>query len=196
MRKEKLDELNNLIENYKTVEVFNKHKVDSGFLSIEQADYKLNNGKIINRDSLLKNNRDGSSCNVLAITKDKEVIFTVQPRVQLERTVGVEIPAGLIEDGESPVEAIKRELLEETGYTSNNFIKLVRCYQDEGCSKAIVNSFLALDCEKIQNQNLDDDEFISVFTCNYDEAFELIDMGYICGAFSIMALEMSKKYFK
>ena len=194
MRKEKLEELNSLIDKYKTIEVSNKHQVSSGFLSIMQADYKLNNGKIINRDYLLKNNHSGSSCNVLPITKEGDVIFVVQPRVQIKRTVGIEIPAGLVEDNENPDDAVRREFLEETGYTSDNFIHLVECYQDEGCSQAIVNSYLALDCYKVSDQNLDDDEFISVFTCTFDEAKELIEMGYVCGAFSIMTIEMAKKY--
>ena len=196
MRKEKLDELNKLIDKYKTVEVINEHQVSSGFLTIMQADYKLNNGKIINRDYLLKSNKDGNSCNVLPITENGEVVLVVQPRVQLKRTVGVEIPAGLVEENEPPEDAIKRELLEETGYTSDNFIHLVKSYQDEGCSRAIVNGFLALNCKKVQNQNLDDDEFISVFTCTYEEALELVEMEYICGTFSIMTLEMAKKYIK
>lgn len=194
MRKEKLEELENLINKYKTVEVINEHKVDSGFLSIMQADYKLNNGKTINRDYLLKNNKPGNSCNVLPITKEGDVIFVVQPRVQIKRTVGIEIPAGLVEENESPLDAVKREFLEETGYTSDNFIHLVKCYQDEGCSQAIVNSYLALDCYKTTEQKLDDDEFISIFKCTFDEAQELIEMGYVCGAFSIMTIEMAKKY--
>lgn len=196
MRKEKLEELENLIDKYKTIEVINEHKVDSGFLSIMQADYKLNNGKTINRDYLLKNNKPGSSCNVLPITKEGDVIFVIQPRVQIKRTVGIEIPAGLVEEDESPLDAVKREFLEETGYTSDTFIHLVKCYQDEGCSQAIVNSYLALDCYKTTEQNLDDDEFISIFKCTFDEAQELIDMGYVCGAFSIMTIEMAKKYIK
>ncbi len=194
MRKEKLDELNKLIENFKTVEINNVHQVNSGFLSIMQADYKLNNGQVINRDYLLKNNKPGHSCNVLPITKEGEVVLVVQPRVQLPRTVGVEIPAGLVEENEDPLETVKREFLEETGYTSDNFIHLVKCYQDEGCSQAIVNSYLALDCVKVDDQKLDFDEFISVFTCTFEEALELVELGYICGAFSIMTLEMAKKH--
>lgn len=194
LRKEKIEELNRLLEKYKTIEVNNLHQTANGFITVMQADYKLNNGETINRDYILKNGKEGNSVNVLPITKEKEVLLVVQPRVSTKRTVSVEFPAGLCEKGEDPETSIRRELLEETGYTSNNFIKILTCYQDEGCSKSVENCFLALDCEKIQDQNLDSDEFIDVFKCTIDEAYELVDLSYIQGAFSIVTLERARKY--
>lgn len=196
MRIEKLEELNKLIDKYRTVSKTEEVQRGDSFITVHEAKYTLNNGKTISRDRIMKNGLNGSSCNVLPVTKDGEIILVVQPRVHIKNGVGVEIPAGLCEDGEDPLETIKRELLEETGYTTSNdkFIHLAKCYQDEGCSSAISNFFLATDCEKVTEQHLDEDEFISLFKCTVDEAYELIDLGYIDGAFSMLSFEKARKY--
>lgn len=110
--------------------------------------------------------------------------------------MGIGFPAGYIEQGEDPYQAALRELQQETGYVSNNLELLATFYQDEGCSKAFNHVFLALDCEKKFEQNLDAGEYIKYFECTYDEALELANMGYISGSNSIIALEKSKKYVR
>lgn len=196
MRKEKLEELNKLMEKYKIKEVSKERYNPNGFLRVLTAEYTLNNGKTIQRDRLEKNKLDGNSCTILPITKDKEVVLVVQPRVFLKSGVGVEIPAGLCDANEEAETAAKRELLEETGYTSDKFIKLTRYYQDEGCSRAVTTCYLALDCEKVAEQNLDDDEYISIFKCTFNEMLELQEMGYISGIITIIASEKAQNYFE
>jgi len=196
MRKEKLEELNKLIEKYKIKEVSKERYNPNGFLRVLTAEYTLNNGKTIQRDRLEKNKLDGNSCTILPITKDKEVVLVVQPRVFLKSGVGVEIPAGLCDANEEAETAAKRELLEETGYSSDKFIKLTQYYQDEGCSRAVTTCYLALDCEKVAEQNLDDDEYISIFKCTFNEMLELQEMGYISGIITIIASEKAQNYFE
>ena len=58
--------------------------------------------------------------NIIAITKENNIVMVKQHRFGTSKTE-LEIPGGIIEEGEEPMEAAKRELLEETGYHSNEF---------------------------------------------------------------------------
>lgn len=192
MRKEKLEELKYYLEALKTIEIIKKNK-EPTFIKSEVYECRLQNGEIITREKLLKGGSGGSASIVLPLTTEKEVILVVEPRVFTKRTVGVGLPAGYIEKGENAKFSALRELQEETGYTSNEIIYLGGFYQDMGCSSAYNESFLAKDCVKISNQKLDESEFIKYFKCTFDEALELIDLGYIEGANSIITLEKVKK---
>jgi len=192
MRKEKLEELKYYLESLKTVE-FIKSNNSPSFIKSEVYDCKLNSGEIITREKLLKGSRNGSAVIVLPITSDNEVILVVEPRVFTKKTVGVGLPAGYIEKGELAIDSAKRELKEETGYEAKEIISLGGFYQDMGCSSAYNECFLATNCVKTGNQKLDESEFVKYFKCYFQEALELIDLGYIEGANSIITLEKVKK---
>src|SRR6185503_21228824 len=61
--------------------------------------------------------------NIVALTKDGQVVLVRQYRHGV-CDVLLEFPGGVVERGEDPVEGAKRELLEETGYSSSNVIQL------------------------------------------------------------------------
>lgn len=195
MRKEKLEELETIVEEFKTI---SREKQDkpAKFIQSKVYECKLNNGKIITREKIVKGKKDGSASIILPVTKKGDVILTVEPRVFTKRTVGIGIPAGYIEEGENPYVAALRELEEETGFIPNKLISMGGFYQDMGCSAAYNETFLALDCEKKSNQHLDPEEYIKYFDCSFDEALELVDLGYIQGCNAIITLEKAKKYLK
>ena len=196
MRKEKLEELEKYINELKTIQINEIDNTSKGFLSIKRYSCLLNNGKTITRERIVKNGKDGSASIILPITKEGNVILVVQPRVFKPSTVGVEIPAGYIEENEDPILSAARELEEETGYKAKEMVLLAKFFQDSGCSSAFNHCFLALDCEKVSEQHLDKDEFVKYFECTFDEALELIDLGYINGANPIIAFEKAKVYLK
>ena len=142
MREEKLREIKNYLEELKTIS-FDKLGNESKFLSIESYNCHLNNGNKIVREKLLKGKNDGSAAIIFAMTKDKEFILAIEPRVFTKETVDIGLPAGYIENDEKPIEAAKRELLEETGYEAEEFIPIGSYYQDQGCSSAYNHYFLA-----------------------------------------------------
>lgn len=170
----------------------NGHK----FLSIETYLCKLNNGEVIRREKILKNNKDGSAVVIYPITEDGKIIIAIEPRVFTKGTVGIGLPAGYIEIGEEPINAAKRELLEETGYMSDNLIHVGAFYQDQGCSGAFNHYFIALNCKKVGEQKLDNSEYIKYVLVDNDELDELLNNGYITGLNSAYLIEKGEKYVR
>lgn len=192
MRKQIIKELERLKEYYKVLSKKELKGANNSFLSIKTYQCILNNETIINREKLLKGKRDGSAVVIVPLTKEHNTILVVQPRVFTENTIGVEVPAGYIDPGETPEEAALRELKEETGYEPTELIHLASYYQDQGISSAYNHAFLALNCEKVSDQNLDESEYISYLECKLTEALELVEDGTIQDANSIIALTKAK----
>jgi ADP-ribose pyrophosphatase len=72
------------------------------------------------------------------------------PRILLERqyryaarSMMWELPAGRIDDGETPLTAAKRELLEETGYTARQWKRILHFYVSPGCMDETMTIYLA-----------------------------------------------------
>src|SRR5512134_2464274 len=99
---------------------------------------QLSNGHLL--DAMILEFR--SWANVLALTKNNEAILVKQYR---HGVCGVlrEFPGGVVEDGESPSEGAKRELLEETGYASSNIIEIGRLYPNPALQTNTLYCFLA-----------------------------------------------------
>lgn len=194
MKKSKLiDEVNKLKEEFKIRDMKEVIKGHKTFLTIEKYQVILNNGKIVNREKLLKSGRDGSAVIVLPLTRDKKSVVIVQPRVFTSEGIGVEIPAGYIDEGEVPEMAAIRELREETGYIAEELIPLTRFYQDQGIGGAMNYAFLAMGCHKECEQDLDRDEYIKYLECDFKDLIMLVKDGIIKDANGIITIEMARK---
>ncbi len=205
MRVEKLEELKGYINELKAIKktlVPSDYVYDNmhnpvkrkGFINVEKYMVELARGDVVVREKIVKGGRDGSAVIILPLTEDNNTLLVVQSRAFTKDTVCVELPAGYIEDGESPIAAGKRELEEETGYVPEKIELLGSYYQDQGCSAAYNYSMLALNCKKLKMQNLDQDEFIRYFECSFDEAKELVKRGYITDLQSQYTIEKANSY--
>lgn len=93
---------------------------------------------------------------VIACTSEKELLLVRLYRHNLKKDV-YELPAGGAEhDNETTLEAAQRELLEETGYTSKEFIDMGAFYVLPNETNRWVSFYLALDVVKIQEPKQDD----------------------------------------
>lgn len=195
MRKEIKEEIDNSIEELKTIR---KSLLDeqSKFITVDRFECILNNGKKVTREQILKNKINGDASIVLPITSDNKTIIVIQPRVFTKTTVGVSLPAGYKDDNETYLDAAKRELLEETGYVSDEIIKACSFYQDDGCSGAYNEGFIAKNAKKVSVQKLDKDEYIKYIEITLDELFELVELGYIKDVGSQLLIEKAKQNIK
>jgi ADP-ribose pyrophosphatase len=115
-------------------QVLDKNRVYNGFLNIDVLDIELSSGLTTKEEVMVRKN--ASAALVYDLDNDTFVLAK-QFRAGSESEL-VEIVAGSIEPGESPVEGIEREVLEEIGYTSENIKHLHSCYVSPGgCSEMI-----------------------------------------------------------
>lgn len=134
--------------------------------------------------------------NIIALTKDREVILEKQYRHGAGQVM-LEIPAGIMdEEDESPLQAAQRELLEETGYTSDKFIEVGRAYPNPATHNNLTYSFLALDVEKVRQQHLDDTEEIEVSLIPFDKLIVMAKEGGLPQALHISALFFAMAYME
>ena len=138
----------------------------------------------------------GTWVNVIALTKRQEIVLVRQYRHAVGQVL-LEIPAGVMDaEDESPLQAAKRELLEETGYTSENFIEVGRVYPNPATHTNLTYSFLALDVELVSQQNLDKTEEIEVSLIPFDEFVTLAKTGDLPQALHISALFFAQAYLE
>jgi 8-oxo-dGTP pyrophosphatase MutT (NUDIX family) len=124
--------------------------------------------------------------NVIALTDQEEVVLIRQYRHGI-REVTLEIPGGLVEDGDGPPAAAKRELLEETGYRSEEWIDLGYIHPNPAIQDNRCHTFLALRAKPDGAQSLDDMEDIAVVLKPLAEIPSLIREGAITHALVICA---------
>lgn len=192
-RQELINELENLKEQYKIVNAKNVPNRKKPFIEVKTFQYILNDGTIINREKITKNGKDGSASIIIPLTENGQTILVVQPRPSSSRGIGIEFPAGYIDEGESPLDAAIRELAEETGYEAEEMIYLGEFDQDQGCSSAVNTAYLALNCKRVQEQNLDRDEYIKYLECNFEDVLYLVDEGVIRDSNSLNAIHAAVK---
>lgn len=138
----------------------------------------------------------GTWVNVVALTKEREVILEKQYRHGAGQVL-LEIPAGIMdEEDESPLQAAQRELLEETGYTSERFIEVGKVYPNPATHNNMTYSFLALDVEKAGQQSLDETEEIEVSLVPFNEFVSLAKEGGLPQALHISALFFALAYLE
>lgn len=154
-----------------------------GFRKVIQKTFQLPNGKQATFDTI----SGGSFVTVAAFTKQKEAILVRQYRPGAEQSL-VSFPEGGIEGNENPIATAIRELEEETGYRAKKIIHLKTFRWAYRVDMQIC--FLAIDCEKVGEQQLDDTEFIEIITLplekfktlltnSADESFNNVDAGFL-----------------
>jgi len=179
MNKDLKDKINKLIKETKATSIGTVTLYEGNFITLIRENYKLPNGTIMPRERIIKN-KNKPAVVVVAKTTDNKYLLVVQNRVQ--GITSVEFPAGYVEPGEDILFAANRELMEETGYESDELEILDSYNTSLGIDGSKVYIVTANNCIKKHEQSLDEYEFINYDAFTLDELKELVDNHYVNGA--------------
>jgi 8-oxo-dGTP pyrophosphatase MutT (NUDIX family) len=163
--------------------------VDRRWLRVFQEQAQLPNGHTIDDFHLIET---PPWVAVVALTDAREVLFVDQYRRGLDG-VSRELPAGVIEPGEAPLEAARRELLEETGHVASEWLPLATVAPEPSRSTARAHLFVARGAHRVAGQRLDDSEDVSVHLVPLAEALRATDDGLVVHGTHIGALLLAER---
>ena len=110
----------------------------------------------------------------VALTEDGKIILERQYRHALGE-VCIEIPGGCVDDTDVNLEeAIKRELLEETGYSFSSYEYLGKASANPSTNNNLMHMFLAKGGKKVALQELDHNEEIEIDLVTIEELKQMI----------------------
>ena len=141
---------------------------DGKVLHVTLDEIELPNGKKSKREIV---NHSGGVA-VAALDENNNLLFVKQFRYPYKEVV-LELPAGKLEKGSTPLENGKRELFEETGAQGYSYISLGQVYPSPGYTSEIIHLY-ACKVQSIGDSKLDDGEFLNVEKIPLDTAVEMV----------------------
>ena len=153
------------------------------FPDVRVDNCELPNGRIIEPIVLDYNDE----VTIFALTRSQDVILVKEYRHAVQKTI-LQLPGGSVDKGESPLEAAKRELLEETGYQSNKFVEIGQVNPNPANYSNTMFAYLALDVEQTPNRNLDEADQIELFLTPLDEVIEMANTGELIHSLTISTI--------
>jgi len=164
---------------------------ENEFLSIKGDKCKKTDGTIIKKYYSIER---PDAAVIAAFTEKMELVILRQYRHPVQST-DLEIPAGFAEKFDDSILATaKRELLEESGYSSDEFIKLGEAYASAGLLTNKIHFFIAFNAKKTQKMHLDQNEEIETFTKPWEEAQKLLKSGEFKDMGSMTCLLLAEKH--
>lgn len=124
--------------------------------------------------------------NVIAMTPEQRIVLIRQFRVGAAQ-VCLEIPGGMIDPGETPIEAAARELAEETGYTAPTWERLGELSPNPAIQTNRLYTFLATNAVQTGAPRLEGSEVIETETATLAECHAAIRDGRIDHALVVAA---------
>ncbi len=123
--------------------------------------------------------------NVIALTKEKQVVLIEQFRHGSEEII-LEIPGGMIDENEDREVAARRELLEETGYTADEFVYLGKSRPNPAIQNNWIYHYAALNCEQTGATDFDEHESVTTKLVPLAAIENLIESGKITHSLAIV----------
>lgn len=125
--------------------------------------------------------------NVVAVTPDNRSVMVRQYRFGIEACT-LETPGGMVDEGETPLEAAQRELLEETGYKSDNWSSLGSVEPNPAFHPHLCHHFLATHAYQAKAPDPGEGEAIEIELCDIHELRQAMDDGSLKHVLALSAL--------
>ncbi|HHY81346.1 MAG TPA: NUDIX hydrolase [Clostridiales bacterium] len=154
-------------------------------IKVYKDDVLLSNGASTTREVVY--HREAAA--VAAVDENNEILMVTQYRYAVGEEL-LELPAGLMDEGENPLETAKRELKEETGYEASEWKLLTITYTSPGCHNEKIHIFSASGLKKVCGQCLDEDEILTCKKVPLEEALNMIKTGTIKDSKSVIGILM------
>lgn len=170
-------------------QISSKQIFDGKIVKLFVDTIELPNGQTATREIV---RHPGAVC-VVPLTNDGEVIMVKQFRYPFSEVL-LEIPAGKLEPGEDPYEAVKRELEEESGAVAGKITHLGEIYTTVAIFDEKIQLYIATDLTFI-NAHPDEDEFLEVTKIPLKTLVKMVMDGEIKDAKTQIAILKAEKYF-
>ncbi len=155
----------------KTVSTISSFQLsDHPYFKARRDAYQFEDGKIVDPYFLVEL---PESATAMALTEDNSILLVEQYRHPIGEFI-YELPGGFIEHDETPGNGIRRELLEETGYVFDEIVSLGKTAANPGVLNNFTHLFLAKGGRRIQEQQLDQNEEISLRLFSIDEVKHML----------------------
>lgn len=125
--------------------------------------------------------------NAVALTKENKILLVRQYRFAAD-IISLEIPGGVIDDGEEPEVAIVRELQEETGYSFESCELVATLYPNPATSTNKAFTYLLKGGTKTHEQHLDEHEILNVEEYTIEQVRQLLKDNKIDQALHVAGL--------
>ena len=169
-----MENMKNDYDELKEVQVGREEIFDGAIVHLVRDTVTIPNGAKATREVCLHH---GAVC-VVPLTDNGEIIMERQFRYPFDKVLW-EIPAGKLDKDEfDHLEAAKRELREETGYTAEKFTCIGDIYPSPAILSESIRMYIAEELKKGE-QDLDEDEFLYVEKVPFDEVVRMILEGEI-----------------
>lgn len=151
--------------------ICSSHYIHKGPWATLRADKcEMPDGRIVNEYYVLEY---PNWVNAVAVTAEGKILMVRQYR-HAANIVSLEIPGGVIDGDEKPEDAMRRELLEETGYRFDDMELLCTVYANPSTANNKTFCYLATGGVKVQEQALDEHEELVVEEYTIDEVKQLL----------------------
>ena len=161
---------------------------EGGMLLVKRDQVKVPSGATSQREYVIH----PGAVVVVPVLDNGNLLLERQFRYPLSQ-VFIELPAGKIDAGEPHLETGRRELLEETGYSAQEWVYLGLQHPCIGYSNEVIHIYLARGLSSGEH-NRDEDEALQLFEASLEQCLKMIQNGELTDGKTIVALFRAEKF--